>query len=199
MRASRRELRSIDDVAAVARKLDVVLLLGRRGARLRELPGDAADLDHRLAAGVGQHDRHLQEDAEEIADIVGPVLGEALGAVAALEQEAAARGNARELLLQLARLACENQRRKRCKPRLDIVQRLGVRDSPAPAGSASSASFPATIYRLGARTPSSTPGSGYQSRRSARLSSPLNRRFSLGLIGDIDPPAPAALGRNCGP
>ncbi len=65
-------------------------LLGRRRARLGELPGDAADLHHRRGRREGQHHRHLQEDAEEIADVVGAVLGEALGAIAALEQESLA-------------------------------------------------------------------------------------------------------------
>ena len=98
------------------------LLLGRRGARLGELAGDAADLHHRRAAGKGQHHRHLQEDAEEVADVVGAVLGEALGAVAALQQESLARGDARQRLLQLARLACKNQRRKGRKLLLDRRQ-----------------------------------------------------------------------------
>ena len=37
----------VDDVAAIARQLDVALPLRRRGARLGELAGDAADLHHR--------------------------------------------------------------------------------------------------------------------------------------------------------
>ena len=85
----------VDDVAAIARQLDAVDLLGRRRARLGELPGDAADLHHRQRAGIGQHHRHLQEHAEEVADVVGAVLGKALGAVAALQQERLARGDAR--------------------------------------------------------------------------------------------------------
>ena len=49
----RGELGAVDDVAAIARQLDAVLLLGRRGARLGELAGDAADLHHRR----GRRDR----------------------------------------------------------------------------------------------------------------------------------------------
>jgi hypothetical protein len=49
------------------------------------LPGDAADFHHRHRAGIGQHHRHLQKDAEEIADVVGAMFGKALGAVAALQ------------------------------------------------------------------------------------------------------------------
>ena len=122
----RRERDVVDDVAAIARQFDAVDLLDRRGARLGELPGDAADLHHRHGAGIGQHDRHLQEDAEEIADVVGAVLGEAFGAVAALQQEGLARGYPRQRLFQVAGLACKNQRRKRGKLRLDIGQCLGI-------------------------------------------------------------------------
>ena len=82
------ELDAVDDVAAIARQLDVALLLDVGRARLGELAGDAADLDHRQLGAKGQHDGHLQEGAEEVADIVGAVLGEALGAIAALQQEA---------------------------------------------------------------------------------------------------------------
>jgi hypothetical protein len=53
---------------------------------------------------VGQHHRHLQEDAEEIADVVGAVLGKALGAIAALQQECPALGDFGELVLQLTGL-----------------------------------------------------------------------------------------------
>ncbi len=106
-----REVDVVDDVAAIARQLLTADRFGRRRARLGELAGDAADLHHRLAAGEGQDHRHLQEDAEEVADIVGGMLGEALGAVAALEQESLALGNLGELALELARLARENERR----------------------------------------------------------------------------------------
>src|SRR5690606_26867062 len=80
--------------------------------RLGELPGDAADLDHRRGRGERQHDRHLEEDAEEVADVVGRMLGEALGAIAALEQEGVAGGDLGELGLQLPRLAGKYQRRE---------------------------------------------------------------------------------------
>ena len=42
-----REIRAIDDVAAIARQLDAVTLLDVRGAWLGELAGDAADLHDR--------------------------------------------------------------------------------------------------------------------------------------------------------
>ena len=154
------EVRPVDDVTAIARQLLVALLLGRRGARFCELPGDAADFNDGLAAGVGQHDRHLQEDAEEVADVVGSMLGEALGAVAALEQEAVSRCNGRKLSFQFARFTGKHQRRKARKPRLDIMQSLGVGIFRHLQNGLRRASYPATIYRLVERTPSSTPESG---------------------------------------
>ena len=96
-------------------------------AGLGELAGDAADLHHRQRRREGQHHRHLQEDAEEVADVVGVVLGEALGAVAALQQERLAGGDLGERLLELARLARENQRRKGGELLLDRGQRRRVR------------------------------------------------------------------------
>ena len=122
-----RELRPIDDVTTIARQFLAVSLLGRRRTRLCELPGNAADFGYRLAACIGQDHRHLQEDAEEVADVVGAVLGEAFGAVAALEQKTGAPGDSRELLLELTRFARENQRREGRETGLDIVQRFGVR------------------------------------------------------------------------
>ncbi|OIQ64615.1 hypothetical protein GALL_538330 [mine drainage metagenome] len=122
----RRERDVVDDIAAIARQFDAVDLLGRRRTRLCKLSGDAADLHHRHRAGIGQDHRHLQQHAEEIADIVGAVLGEAFGAIAALEQEGLAGRHARQRLFQVAGLACENQRRKRRKLRLDIRQCLGI-------------------------------------------------------------------------
>ena len=127
MRAFGGEFGAVDDVAAIDRQLDAAALLGRRGARLGELAGDAADLHHRRSRGIGQHHRHLQEQAEEIADVVGAVLGEALGAIAALQQESLAGGDLRQRLFQVARLAGKDQRRKSGKLRLDVGQRLGVR------------------------------------------------------------------------
>ena len=121
------ELRAVDDVAAIARQLDAVLLLDRRRARLGELARDAADLHHRRSGREGEHHRHLQEHAEEVADRVRAVILEALGAVAALKQESIAGRDARERLLQVARLAGKHERRKRRKLRLHGVQLRGVR------------------------------------------------------------------------
>ena len=121
------EIDAVDDVAAIARQLLAVLDLGRRRARLGELAGDAAELHHRRAAGIGQHHRHLQQHAEEVADGVGAVLGEALGAIAALKQKSLARGHAGKLRLQFPRLTGENQRREGRELILDLDDRRGIR------------------------------------------------------------------------
>ena len=127
MRACGRELRTVDDVAAVARQLLAALLLGRRGARLGELAGDAPHLHHLRVAGEGQDQRHLQEQLEIVADIVGLVLLEALRAVAALQQEALAAGYARQLLLEGAHLLDEHERGEVAQVALHLFQRRLVR------------------------------------------------------------------------
>ncbi len=121
------ELDAVDDVAAIARQRHAVdrLVVGR--ARLGELAGDAADLHHRLGAGEGQHHRHLQEHAEEVADVVRAMLGEAFGAIAALQEEPVSGSDGSKLLLQLARLTCKNQRRKGRETGLGLLERSHVR------------------------------------------------------------------------
>ncbi len=121
------EVGAVDDVATVGGQRHAVLGLVVGRARLGELAGDAADLHHRLGAGEGQNDRHLQEYAEEVADVVRAMFGKAFGAVAALEEERIARGNLGELLLQLARLTCKNERRKGRETAFDILEHGSVR------------------------------------------------------------------------
>ena len=76
---------------------------------------------------MGQHHRHLQEDAEEVADVVGAVLGKALGAVAALQQEGLAARDVGQARLEFARLAGKDQRRERRELRLGRGQRRRIR------------------------------------------------------------------------
>ena len=102
----------VDDVAAIGRQRDAVDGLCVGGARLGELAGDASHLDHRLGRAVGQDDRHLQEDTEEIADVVGAVLGKALGAIAPLQQEGVAARDVGQLRGQFTRLTGEDERGK---------------------------------------------------------------------------------------
>jgi hypothetical protein len=119
----RREGDVVDDVAAIGGQRHAVDGLGVGRARLGELAGDAADLHHRHAAGIGHHHGHLQEGAEEVADVVGAVLGEAFGAVAALQQEGLALCDFREGLLEIARLTRKNEWRKARQALLDLRQR----------------------------------------------------------------------------
>ena len=91
----RLEREVVDHVAAEARELDVVARLRRGGAGLGELAGDPAELHRRDAGAVGEQHRHLQDDLELVADAVRRERAERLGAVAGLEQERLALGNAR--------------------------------------------------------------------------------------------------------
>ncbi len=105
------ELHAVDDVAAIGRQLDAADGLGRGGARLGELAGHAADLHHRQGGAEGQHHRHLQQHAEGVADVVGGEFREALGAVAALQQEGLALRHVAQRFLEPPRLAGKHQRR----------------------------------------------------------------------------------------
>ena len=101
---------AVDHVAAVGGERLAVHGLGIRRARLGELARKAPDLDDRQLGAVGQHHRHLQEDAKSVPHGVGMELREALRTVAALQQEGAALADPRQTLAQPARLAGEDQR-----------------------------------------------------------------------------------------
>ncbi len=122
------EADAVDDVATVGGQGHAVdgFVVGR--ARLGELPGHAPDLDHRAAGGEGHDDRHLQQHLEGVADFRGGELGEALGAVAALQQEGAALGHFGKLAAQLAGFTGKHQRRIAGQGLLDLqqVRRVGV-------------------------------------------------------------------------
>ena len=122
-----RKFKIVDDVAAIYRQLDVAALFGVGRTGLGELPRDAPDLHNRRRARERQHHGHLQEHAEEIADVVGGMLGKALGAIAALQQERFAQRHVAKRALELARLARKHQRRIACKRALNLVQSRLVR------------------------------------------------------------------------
>ena len=121
------EGRAVDDVAAIARQRVLTDRLGLGAARLGELARHAAHLHHRHAAAVSQHHRHLQQHAEGVADDVGGEIVEALGAVAALQHEGAALGDAGEGGFQPPRFAREDERRIAAQPGLDRGEAGGVR------------------------------------------------------------------------
>ena len=102
----------VDVVAAIAGQRDAALFFGGRRARLGELAGHAAELHHRQLRGIGQHHRHLQDDAEGVANVVRVEFGEALGAIAALQQKSLAGSDLGQLGRQRARLAGEDERRE---------------------------------------------------------------------------------------
>ncbi len=112
----------VDHVAAIAWQLDTFDRLEGRGARLGKLSGDTPDLDDRHRCTKGQHHRHLQDDLEGVADVVGRELGKAFRAIAALKKEGAAFGNLAKLALQALRLAGEHKRRHGGKLALDRGQ-----------------------------------------------------------------------------
>ncbi len=120
------EVEAVDHVAPVRRELDAAADLGRLGARLGELPRHAADLDDRDAAGIGEHDGHLQQRPELVADVVGGGPGEGLGTVSALQDEGLATGDGGEAVLELVALSGEHQRRQALQLGDDPLQRGGV-------------------------------------------------------------------------
>src|SRR5690606_15119989 len=115
--------------AAIARQRHLALGLVVGGPRLGELARDAANLHHRLRTGKGQNHRHLEENAEEDADVVRAMFREAFGAVAALKEKCVTGSHAGKLLLQLARLTCKNERRKAGELGLDSPEGVNVRIS----------------------------------------------------------------------
>ena len=81
----------IDDVAAIGGQSDAAAHLDRRRARLGELPRHPPEPDHREARRRGDARRHRLDQGEIALDILRREFGEALGAIAALEQEGAPR------------------------------------------------------------------------------------------------------------
>ena len=100
----------IDDLAEERGQLHIALGLDGGGPRLGELAGDAADLHDRQAARIGEHDRHLEDHAELVADRVGRAV-EGLRAVARLQEERLARGDLAEGLGERPRFAGEHEGR----------------------------------------------------------------------------------------
>ncbi len=149
-----RELDAVDVVAAIARQLDAADRLHGCRARLGELAGHPADLHHRHGGAEGQHHRHLQQHAEGVADVVGAELGEALGAIPALQQEAAALGHLAQRLHQPARLAGKDQRADIRAADSPPPPASPDRDNRGSAGRACPASSPDSIC-----PPCSTSGS----------------------------------------
>ena len=113
----------VDHVAAIGRQCHRAHGLGIGRARLGELARQPADLDHRELGAIGQHDRHLEKDAEGVPNGIRVELREALGAIATLQEEPPALACLSEALAQAPRLAGEDQRRHPPEARLGRGER----------------------------------------------------------------------------
>ncbi len=100
----------MNGMPAERRQLHPAHALGRRRARLRELPGDPPHLDHGEGRAVGQHRGHLQEHLQPLPDRDRRDVPERLRAVARLEQERAALDRLAERPEQRPCLAREHER-----------------------------------------------------------------------------------------
>ena len=151
MRASAVNSGCVDDVAAVARQRHAVARFGVGRTRLGVLAGEAADAHHRQAQAVHQHQAHLQQHLEPVGDHVRIAVGETLGAVAALQQEALAFLRLGQLLLEREDFPRRHQRRQRAQ---FAQRRLPARPHPDTSASASPdarASWRAPSRREGSR------------------------------------------------
>ena len=91
------KLGRVDQVPAIARQRDALAGFKFIGARLGVLAGEAAHPDHAPLAAQRQHQAHLQQDLELVGDGARVAMIVALGAVAALQQEAFAARSFRQL------------------------------------------------------------------------------------------------------
>ncbi len=102
----------VDDVPAERRELEAVDRLGVGRARLGELARDPPHLHDRDPRAVAQHDRHLEDHLQAIADAVGGEGVEGLGTVAGLEEERTAACDLGEGGGEVPRLAGEDEGRQ---------------------------------------------------------------------------------------
>ncbi len=86
------EGRPVDCIAPVARQGDCPNGLGRRGAGLSELASDSREMDHIAGPRGPEHRAHPQKQIISNAHLVRIEFREALGAVAALEDDGFAIG-----------------------------------------------------------------------------------------------------------
>ena len=116
----------VDHVTPERRQLQVADPFGGGRTRLGELPGNAAHLDDGDAGGVGESDRHLENDLQLVPDGVGGEFGKRLGAVTGLQQEHVAVGDVRQLRREVACLAGEDEWWHGGQSRLGLLERVRV-------------------------------------------------------------------------
>jgi len=122
----RGEIEIVDDVAPIAGQGGAVAGFGRRAARFGELARHPPNFDHWAGSGKGQDDRHLQQYSEGVGDGALVKIGEALGAIAALEQKSPTGGDFGQLMAQGAYFAAEHQRQRMGQPLFGFGQRRKV-------------------------------------------------------------------------
>ena len=120
-RGGRRDV--VHHVTAERGKLDTIGDFGVGRARFGELAGDTPDLHDRHAGRVLQHDGHLQDDLQLVADGIGGGVVERLGAIARLEQKSSPCRDLGEPLLQGPRFTGEHERGQRRERLHDAVER----------------------------------------------------------------------------
>ena len=106
---------AVDDIAAIAGQLDSILYFDIGRPRFGKLAGHASELHNRQFRCIGQHHRHLQDDAKRVADIVGMKFRKALGTITALQQECLAFRHLCQILFQAACFTGKDQRRVAAK------------------------------------------------------------------------------------
>jgi hypothetical protein len=121
------EFGAIDEVAAITGQGEAIAGLQVRGAWLGVLAGDAPDPDHPLLQALHQNQAHLEQDLELVGDDVRLAVGETLGAVAPLEQEAIAPRRRRQLFPQRMDLPGGDQGRQGGQFRQGGVQGRAIR------------------------------------------------------------------------
>jgi len=113
-------------VAAEGGEFDAADRLGGRTPRLGVLPREPPDARDPLSGSMHEHEAHLKEDLELGSDRGRTAVGEALGAVAAPEDEAFTTGRLGDLRLQRLDLVAGDERRKGGELAEDAVERGSV-------------------------------------------------------------------------
>ena len=158
----RRELDVVDDVAAIARQFDAVAAsrsatsaawrTGRRCGR----PSPPATPPAKVSTTAIC--RNTRKKSRMLLAPCSAKLSAQSPPCSRKASPAATRASAR---LQLARLACKNQRRKGRELLLDVGQAPARPDNPAPARSAFCASYRASNARASHNTPSEVTAAKY--------------------------------------
>ena len=81
------EINIVDDVAAIAWQFNTVDRFCWSRAWFCKLARNTANFNNWFACAISQHNRHLQEHAEEIAHIVRVVFSKGFSTIAALKQK----------------------------------------------------------------------------------------------------------------